>query len=869
MKKPGNIITNDFVKYRYIYLALFLCILVIILTLPATMKGADGKEYLRWTHSLVFDRDIHLLNNLESVGGGYKLTPTGYTFERVNIGAPLMWMPFYGIAGLFLPDSTDNLPPAAEPIQLIWLNVSSWLYPVLGGLLMIGGLRRIFPARIVAATLATTLLGTPLLFYMMTYPMSVHPALIFLTSLFFYLWITHQTIDQSTARLLNYLTMGIVIGWLLTTASYNVVYFLLPGFDLLKELTRHKNWRQTLLNGLGVSFGGFLGFVPQMITWWFLFGNPLYSPYSGQLFWTEPYFLETLFSTFHGLFFYAPVLLLVIPGLWWLGKCGDRWRAAAIGLVWLTLTYIVSINVAWWAGASFGNRYFLALTPLFVLGLAQFIQHLQKWAWLFIVPTVLWTVGLYLQFLNGVGFTSDSIVFSAVELARGQLPAFANIFNILSTLSANTPWALVPPLTIPAMILVIIFSSRLLYGWITTKPQPPDYFAYVIAILGLVVIGFMVLAGFRGEQAKTELVEQGFFDQPHQTIMRETKEVAGKAGLVTRAMYHRQTGQPAQAIADLQLASQLWKSDTTARPTRLYLGPETTIQDIPLNLGLNYVDSNVRLLGFEISEANQQSITGELFWEKLDAEETKDVVTPIVRAFDRHGNLLGLTTIESPFPAEYIPAGHHFKDEFMLPLNDYAGEWMWLDVRLMDNFELPLDAQNDTNSGFIVAAQPGIPPEIRQDVDWICSPDTNHPPICTMLQADISRRYRPAAPQNPLESQLTETITLKGYDLSIIPDADSMMARLVLHWYADNSVDMNYQVTIQLLDDTGQPVISQTGQPVNNSRPTTSWLKGEWLLDEYRLSVPLLPAGTYQLTLSLIGDQTAPKEVELKEIIIP
>jgi len=578
--------------------------------------------------------------------------------------------------------------------------------------------------------------------------------------------------------------------------------------------------------------------------------------------------LETLFSTFHGLFFYAPVLLLVIPGLWWLGKRGDGLRAAGIGLVWLALTYIISINVAWWAGASFGNRYFLTLTPLFVLGLAQFIQHLQKWAWLFIGPAVLWTVGLHLQFLNGVGFTSDSIVFSAVELARGQLPAFSNIFNILPTLSANSPWTFVPSLTIPAMILVIIFSSRLLYGWVTPKSQPAGYFAYTIVILSLGVVGFMVMAGLRGEQAKAELATQGFFEQPHPVIMRETKEVAGKAGLVTRAMYHRQTGQPAQAIADLQLASQLWKSDTAARPTRLYLGPETAIQDIPLNLGLDYVDSKVRLLGFEISEVNQQSITGTLFWQKLGEEETKDVVTPIVRAFDRQGNLSGLTTIESPFPAEYIPAGHIFKDEFMLSLNSNAGEWMWLDVSLMENFELPLDMQNETNSGFIAAAQPGIPPEIRQDVNWICSPDTNHPPICSLLQADIPRRYRAATPQTPLETPITEAITLKGYDLSIIPGADSMMARLVLHWYAENLNNTDYQVTIQLLSDSGQSVISQTGHPVDNTRPTSSWLKGEWILDKHILQVPPLSPGRYQLTVSLTNSNTDIK-LKLQDIQVP
>ena len=130
-----------------------------------------------------------------------------------------------------------------------------------------------------------------------------------------------------------------------------------------------------------------------MIVWWFLFGSPFYSPYSGQLLWSEPYILETLFSTFHGLFFYAPVLLLVIPGLWQLRRV-DGWTTLSLSLTWLALTYIVSINVAWWAGSSFGNRYFLTLTPFFMWGLAAFIKNNTKWAVALILPCVLWTVGL-------------------------------------------------------------------------------------------------------------------------------------------------------------------------------------------------------------------------------------------------------------------------------------------------------------------------------------------------------------------------------------------------------------------------------------------------------------------------------------------
>ena len=559
---------QDILTHRSFYLILLLLTILMALMLNNTKQGADGTEYLRWTHSFVFDRDLHLLNNFEAIGGSYSLTPTGYVFERVNIGAPLLWTPFFGVASYFLPTSSEPNKRFYPTIQLLWINFSSWLYTILAGILTIGPLRRLFPVRTLSFATLAILLGTPVLFYMAIFSLSSHAGSIFLAALVLYLWIS----KKKPYPWLHYLSIGLVLGWMVLVASYNIALFLLPGFDLLSVYAGNKNWRQLLINGLAVGLGGFIGFVPQMIAWWFLFGGPFSTPYLGQLNWTDPFFIEVLFSSFHGLFLYAPVLLLVIPGLWWWAR-RNSWQALGIGLSWLFFSYIISASVAWWAGSSLGNRYFLSLTPFFIFGLAAFLHRGGRWAGVLVGLAVLWTIGLYLQFLNGVRLTSDSIVFSPLEIAQGQISALTNVSTIVPNLFVNV-WANVSIMSLLFFILLLGTTSRLLYGWVVIEADKnPLLIRWIIVVGGVGLVLFVALAGWNSERAKAVLTDQGFYDQEHQSTRFDTRELANN--FVQRAAYYEQTGHPELAQADLRAASELWKRDANPTPTRLYLGPKS------------------------------------------------------------------------------------------------------------------------------------------------------------------------------------------------------------------------------------------------------------------------------------------------------
>jgi hypothetical protein len=128
--------------------------------------------------------------------------------------------------------------------------------------------------------------------------------------------------------------------------------------------------------------------------------------------------------------------------------------------------------------------------------------------------------------------------------------------------------------------------------------------------------------------------------------------------------------------------------------------------------------------------------------------------------------------------------------------------------------------------------------------------------ICNLIESNFPRRYQPAVPQHPLEVQLTGEIKLAGYDLLVVPQSNSVLASVILYWTAQANVTHDYQVSVQLLDAAGQPLIGHSDVPKHGTRPTSTWLQGEWLLDEHALALPVLAPGSYRLSISLLDAQT-------------
>jgi hypothetical protein len=148
--------------------------------------------------------------------------------------------------------------------------------------------------------------------------------------------------------------------------------------------------------------------APTFATRQIIYGSPFESGYPGiaTWHWTSPALVNVLFSSDHGMFSWTPVLLLAVAGFPFLVK-----RNAMLGigsvLTFLTYYYFIASYPDWDGLSSYGNRFFVSLTPIFVLGLSALLSAFSKWlgktlraaqlAGSVLLVLILWNLGFIFQ----------------------------------------------------------------------------------------------------------------------------------------------------------------------------------------------------------------------------------------------------------------------------------------------------------------------------------------------------------------------------------------------------------------------------------------------------------------------------------------
>ena len=119
------------------------------------------------------------------------------------------------------------------------------------------------------------------------------------------------------------------------------------------------------------------------------------------------------------------------------------------------------------------------------------------------------------------------------------------------------------------------------------------------------------------------------------------------------------------------------------------------------------------------------------------------------------------------------------------------------------------------------------------------------------------RMFDPPQPQIEVSADFAGQATLVGLDAGAaqILAGDTVTARL--HWRVDNEFDQNYTAFVHLIGPDGL-LYGQVDQiPGAGTFPTTGWLPGEYIADEYAIPVAQnAPPGDYQIEIGMYDPDT-------------
>jgi hypothetical protein len=313
-------------------------------------------------------------------------TPTGHLENHFTVGPAILWTPFLLLAhlGVLLARALGSSVAAdgfSAPYRITMVLATAF-YGFLGLLLAFRLARQYVAER--WALLATLAIwwASSLPVYMYFNPSWSHAHSAFVVALF--LWYWHQT--RSSRSLGQWLILAAITGLMLNVYYPNAMLLAVLAIEAARQyylafrpaaapnstpripelLLRHSLFAAVLLVSL----------LPTFITRYLIYGSTFESGYIPLRDWNwfSPRFLAVLFSSNHGLLSWTPILLFSTAGLFMFWRWQRR-AAAPFLAAFLAFYFFISCYPDWAGISSYGNRFFVSLTPLFILGLAVFFDR--------------------------------------------------------------------------------------------------------------------------------------------------------------------------------------------------------------------------------------------------------------------------------------------------------------------------------------------------------------------------------------------------------------------------------------------------------------------------------------------------------------
>ncbi len=280
-----------------------------------------------------------------------------------------------------------------------------------------------------------------------------------------------------------------------------------------------------------------------------------------------------------------------------------------------------------------------------------------------------------------------------------------------------------------------------------------------------------------------------------------------------------------------------------ARPSLL---SSKDIEIIPNRLNVN-LGGVMKLLGYDVQSSKfkaqsskpsslrpSDSLAVTLYWRAL-AKMDRDYAV-FVHLLDENDLILAQRNTFpglGSFPTTLWQAGDAIADTYTLPLPEttYAPSSAQLEVGLFDF---------TTGERLLVygAEEEPVDDNVRFE------------------QIEVVPRSETGLP-NPVHFNFGDKIALVGYEMNQRKAVPGEAIRLTLYWQGLAEMKDDYTVFVHLLRETDQIWAGADRQPQGGAAPTSTWAKGQIVVDEYELVIaPDAPPDVYEIEVGLYLAET-------------
>jgi hypothetical protein len=375
-------------------------ILLFMLTLPLSnpwVRG-DGVGYYAFARALLIEHRLDFTRDWLQANTSFQMgrideagrirpeqyTVTGHLDNHFAVGPAILWLPglLMAHAGVLLYDRFGGNVPAdgySKP-YLVAMSVFTAVYGFLALLLAFRVARQYVREQWAFLATLGIWLGSSLPVYMYLNPAWAHAPSAFSVALF--LWYWNRT--RVTRTLTEWLALGSFAGLMIDMYYLNVAILVFPAADILRlfrnrpKQERNGSFLRVIILKCAVFMGmAFVTFVPTLVTKKIIYGSYWNFGYVERWFWNSPAILKVCFSSEHGVFTWTPILIAAVAGLFLLRRT-DAGLATRSMLGFGIFLYLLGCYEDWHGISSFGSRFFVSLTPLFVIGLAAFFDFVSS-----------------------------------------------------------------------------------------------------------------------------------------------------------------------------------------------------------------------------------------------------------------------------------------------------------------------------------------------------------------------------------------------------------------------------------------------------------------------------------------------------------